>query len=139
MAYLPDAMPLPATDEIDTKEYWEHVTRKEFVVQQCSDCGTFTHPPGPICYACHSFNHKLTPVEGKGQIYSYIICYHPVHPALRDHPPYNVAIVELPEVGGVRFVGNIIDADNDELYVGMPVKATFEERGGVTYPQWLKA
>jgi uncharacterized protein len=139
MAYLPDAMPLPNTEEIDTKEFWQHIQNRDFVVQQCSDCGTFTNPPGPICYNCRSFNHKLTQVEGKGQIYSYIICVHPVHPALVERGPYNVAIIELPEVGGVRFVGNILDAADEELYVGMPVKVTFEERGGVVMPQWLKA
>ena len=139
MAYLPDAMPLPNTEEIDTKEYWARVQNKEFVVQQCVDCDTFTFPPGPICYNCQSFNHKLTAVEGKGQIYSYIIAIHPVHPSLVERGSYNVAIVELPEVGNVRFVGNVIDAADDELYVGMPVKATFEERGGVTMVQWLKA
>jgi hypothetical protein len=139
MAYLPDAMPLPDMTEIETKEYWEHIQNKEFVVQQCADCDTFRHPPGPICFDCRSFNHKLTKVEGKGQIYSYIIAIHPVHSSLVERGPYNVAIVELPEVGNVRFVGNILDAADDELHVGMPVKVTFEERGGVIMTQWLKA
>lgn len=138
MAYLPDNFLLPNTEEIDTKEWWEHAQRKELVIQQCTDCNTFRHPPDPVCFECHSFNFKLTPVEGKGRIYSYIICHHPVHPALREWPPYNVAIIELPGAGNVRMVGNIIDAKDEELYMEMPVKITWEERQGVVIPQWLK-
>jgi hypothetical protein len=32
--------------------------------------------------------------------------WHPVHGALRDHKPYLVVLVELPDADGVRLVGN---------------------------------
>ena len=146
MAYLPDDLPLPRTDEIDTAAWWEKIANNEFVVQQCDDCGIYRNPPAPLCNECLSFNHHLEPVpNATGKIYSYTICYHPVHAALREWPPYNVAIIELDDVsqgtglGGVRFVGNIIDAEHEDLHVGMAVKQTFEERGGVNLVQWLKA
>lgn len=139
MAYLPDEMPIPNTQEIDTREWWEACARRELVIQQCSSCKTYRHPPCPVCYNCWSLDFTWTPVEGKGVVYSYIIAHHPVHPSLRDRPPYNAAIIEMPHLGGVRMVGNIIDAAIEEVHCGMPVEITWEERSGVTFPQWKKA
>ena len=31
-----------------------------------------------------------------------------MHPALKDHGPYIVVLVELPEAGGVRMLGNLL-------------------------------
>ena len=137
MAYLPDGLPLPDTSEIDTKEWWAACARREFVMQQCKKCSTYRYPPAPVCFHCRSFEFTWTRAEGKGYVYSYIITHHAVHAALKGRAPYNAAVIELPHLN-VRMVGNIIDAKNEELYVGMPVKLTWEEREGVSLPQWLK-
>ena len=140
MGYLPDDMPLPNTEEIDTREWWASCARKELVIQQCATCGTFRYPPVPICYQCHSFEFQWTPVSGRGIVYSYIIPYHPTHPALRDQPPYNVVLVELPDAGGVRMVGNLLDVPNEEIRIGMEVKVAWEQKAqGVVLPQWQRA
>ena len=138
MAYLPDELPLPDTEEIDTKEWWAAAARQELVVQQCSSCNTFRHPPAPICFSCHSFESKLVPVSGKGEVISYILPHHPVHPALRDHPPYNVVVVELADAD-VRMVGNLIDTPIEQVKVGQKVQVAWEERGGVVLPQWNRS
>jgi hypothetical protein len=137
MAYLPDAMPLPNTDEIDTKEWWAACQRRQLVVQQCAQCSAFRHPPMPICSNCYSFDFTWTPVSGRGVVYSYIIPHHPVHPALHGHPPYNVVLVELPDAG-VRMIGNLIDTPNNQVRIGLEVEVTWEERGGVVLPQWKR-
>jgi hypothetical protein len=141
MAYLPDEMPLPVTDEIDTKDWWEACQRKELVIQQCANCKTYRHPPIPVCYVCNSMDFTWTPVEGKGEVYTYTIAYHPVHPALQGRDPYNIVVVELTHLkpGTVRMVGNVVDAANEEVHCGMPVQLTWEERGGVALPNWKKA
>ncbi|MBM3945798.1 MAG: hypothetical protein FJ315_00140 [SAR202 cluster bacterium] len=138
MAYLPDDLPLPNTDELDTRVWWEHCAKKELVIQQCAKCKTFRHPPMPVCFNCHSFDFTWTPVEGRGTVHSFTVAHHPVHASLRDRGPYNIVIVDLPHAG-VRMIGNAIDVKNDELYVGMPLALTWETRGGVTMPQWKRA
>ncbi|MBI2913115.1 MAG: OB-fold domain-containing protein [Chloroflexi bacterium] len=137
MAYLPDGLPLPDTNEIDTKDWWAACQRKELVVQQCTDCGTFRHPPMPICHNCHSFAFRWTPVSGRGVVHSFIVPHHPVHPALKGAKPYNVVVVELPDAQ-VRMVGNVIDTPNDQVRIGMDVQVAWEAREGVILPQWKK-
>ena len=136
MAYLPDNLPLPSTEEIDTKEWWAACQRQELTVQQCAACNTFRHPPMPICHQCHSLDFLWTPVSGRGVVFSYILPHHPVHSALREHPPYNVVLVELPDAGGVRMIGNLIDTPIDQVRIGQEVEVTWQERGGVVLPQW---
>ena len=138
MAYLPEDLPLPSTEEIDSKEWWEACARKELVVQQCTSCKAFRHPPQPVCHECSSFEFQWTPVNGKGEVISYILPHHPAHPALKDHGPYNVVVVEL-EDAGVRMVGNLIDTPIDEVKIAQKVQVTWEERGGVTFAQWNQA
>ena len=73
-------------------------------------------------------------------IFSYINVVHPIHPALVNRVPFNVAVVELPGAGGVCMVGNIIDTPFEELHVGMPVEVTFEDIDSeITLPQWKRA
>jgi uncharacterized OB-fold protein len=139
MAYLPEALPLPNTDERETSEFWQGCQCRELAIQCCSNCGTFRHPPVPLCHACHSFDYHWHKVSGKGSVYSYTICHHPAHPALKDHPPYNVVAVELSDAGNVRLIGNILDVPIDAVQVGMPVELVWEERGGVLLPQWKRA
>lgn len=139
MAYLPDGLPLPNIDEIDTRVWWAACQRRELTVQQCATCDAFRHPPVPICHECHSFDFRWTPVGGRGVVFSYILPHHPVHPALRGHPPYNVVLVELPDAGGVRMIGNLIDTPNDRVRIGLDVEVTWQEREGIVLPQWKRS
>ena len=43
-----------------------------------------------------------------------------------DQELYNVVVVELEE--GPFFHSNVIDCDNDDIHVGMPVEVVFEKR-----------
>jgi uncharacterized OB-fold protein len=46
-------------------------------------------------------------------------------------PPYVVAIVALDDDPRVRLVTNIVAAEPDNVYVGLPVQARFEQHDGV--------
>ncbi len=142
MPYMPKGMPLPdTTRDPYTKDWRTHCKNHELVVQRCTRCGTFRHPPQPICYECHSWDYEWRKVSGKGIVFSYIIAHYPAMPILRERVPYNVLIVEIPDAGNVRMVGNLIDGTPDEeIHVGMPVEVTFEEvEEDVTLPQWKRA
>ncbi len=141
MPFMPKGMSLPDINDQFTKEYWEHAKKHELVIQKCNNCGTFRFTPAPICYHCQSFDFEWHKVSGKGTVYSYTIVHYPAHPALKEKVPYNIVLVEIPDAGNVRILGNLIDGTPDEeILIGMPVEVTFEKiNDDVTLPQWKRA
>ena len=96
-------LPLPTYDDIP---HWEGLKRKEFLIQECRDCGVLQHPPRPMCSGCRSLNRGWRKASGKGTVYSYSIIHQAAHPAWREKVPYNVVLVELEE--DVRLVSNVV-------------------------------
>ncbi len=140
MPYMPNGMPLPNVKEPQSKDWWVSCKKHKLVIQRCSECGTFRHPPDVLCYKCRSFKSEWHEVSGKGVVYSFVIPHHPVHSALKDRVPYNVVLVELPDAANIRMVGNLIDCPGNEIKIGMPVEVTWEDiNENVTLPQWKKA
>jgi uncharacterized OB-fold protein len=66
-------------------------------------------------------------VPGTGSVFSYTIAAHPTHPALRGHPPYNIAVVHLDGAGDVRLVTNIMDVATEDITIGMRVRLHWDE------------
>ncbi len=138
MPYLPATLPLPAPS-VDDAGWWQAAREHRLVIQRCSDCGTFRHPPRPICFNCRSLSFEWAEVSGRGSVYSVINCVHPVHPAVKDIGPYNVVLVTLPDAPGVRLVGNVVDTPFEEIAIDMPVQAVFEDvADDVTLVRWRK-
>jgi uncharacterized protein len=69
---------------------------------------------------------KWEEIKGRGRIYSYQRPHHPVHPALNKHGPYIVVLVELPDYGNVRMVGNLLGDPSQPVAIGGAVEAVFE-------------
>ena len=138
---LPEGLPAPAPlpDGLDA-EYWKAAQRHELVVQHCESCGAFQWGPEWICHACLEFDPGFAPVSGRGRIYSYERVWHPVHPALREHGPYVVVLVELPDAGGVRMPGNLVGDPHQPIEIGAAVEAVFEDHADASPPftlvQW---
>jgi uncharacterized OB-fold protein len=73
-------------------------------------------------------------------VYSYTIIHHAVVPLMRDALPYVVAVVELPDAGGVRIVSNLVDMEPAEVEVGMPVRLVWDDVAeGVAVPRFTSA
>lgn len=140
--YLPPGLPMPAAspDGLD-KEYWEATRRHELVVQRCNACQAFQWGPEWLCNACHSFDMGWHRVSGRGRIYSWERVWHPVHPALKDACPYLVVLVELPDAGNVRMVGNLLGNAEDPVVIGTEVEAVFEDHpeAEIALVQWRRA
>jgi uncharacterized OB-fold protein len=137
--YLPAGLPIPApaVDGLD-REYWEAARRHELVVQRCNRCEGFQWGPEWLCHRCHSFELGWHRVSGRGRIYSWERVWHPVHPALKEACPYLVVLVELPDAGNVRMVGNLLGDAMQDVAIGGDVEAVFEDHEGddVTLVQW---
>lgn len=139
ITYLPTGLPRPAAspDGLDT-EFWEAAKRHELLVQRCNRCNTFQWGPEWICHACHTTDVGWHRVSGRGRIFSWERVWHPVHPSLKDACPYLVVLVELPDAGNVRMVGNLLGDAMDEVRIGADVEAVFEDHAadGFTLVQW---
>lgn len=71
-------------------------------------------------------------MSGKGTVVSFTVNHQAWVPGLTV--PYVVAIVELAEQAGLRFVSNIVGGSVDDVAIGMPVRVTFEQIEDVWIP-----
>ena len=129
--------PIPApTLHPDNEGFWEGVKRKELVFQRCKACGSWVHPPRPMCPRCRSVQKEWSPSSGRGTVYSWVTYAEAPHPGFRA--PYSVVLVELEE--GVRLVSNLVDVKPEEISIGMPVEVVFDQvNGEIVLPKFRKA
>jgi uncharacterized OB-fold protein len=128
--------PAPEADGLDAP-YWEGTRAGELRAQRCRACGTWRWGPEWICHACRSFDVGWERVEPRGRIYSWERAWHPVHPALKGHPPYVVVLVELPDAGSIRMVGNLLGDPQQAVRIGAAVEAVFEHHDDAAPPYTL--
>jgi uncharacterized OB-fold protein len=105
--------------------FWAAAKRHELQIQCCGSCGAHIFYPREVCPECLSSDLQWIKVSGKGTVYSYTIAQAPTHPAFAEEVPYVIAIVELAE--GPHLTTNITGCKPDEVRVGMPVVATFDD------------
>jgi len=138
-SYLPDQMGV-LFPEPDTQEFWDRCARGELSFQCCTECGTFRHPPSPVCYRCRAMTYEYVAVSGRGTVYSFTVVTHALSSELQMFVPYNVALIEFEEAPGVRLISNVVDASPEELEVGMPVELQWETTSsGSKLPRFHKA
>lgn len=141
IAYLPPGLPapVPEPDGLDAP-YWAGTRRGELLVQRCERCRAWQWGPEWICHACLSSEVGWTRVEPRGTIYSWERAWHPVHPALKEHGPYIVVLVELPHADGLRMLGNLLGDPRQRVTIGAAVEAVFEPHDAANVPftlvQW---
>lgn len=124
-SYLNPGLAQPKATPLDAP-YWEGLTQNVLRVQQCDSCQGWQWGPEWICHHCLSDQVGFVEVAPEGVIYSYERVWHPVHPALKEQGPYIVVLVELPQAGGVRMVGNLLGDPQQEVPIGAAVTGVFE-------------
>jgi uncharacterized OB-fold protein len=118
-------IPVPSPDGLDTP-YWDGLRDERLLLQRCRACRGWQWGPEWVCHRCRSFDLAYEETEPSGVIYSHQRIWHPVHPALADQGPYIVVLVELPDAGGVRLVGNLLGDPHQDLPIGAAVHGVFE-------------
>jgi uncharacterized OB-fold protein len=99
--------------------FWQHCAASELRFQRCADCLTWRHPPGPACPQCHSLRSRWDLAPAGPTLFSYTVVHHPAAPVLKEAVPYNVAIVAYPTPVPLRLISSVIDAEPEELRIGM--------------------
>lgn len=120
----------PAVTELN-RAYWTGGADGKLLIQRCSGCGRWVHPPVGRCPACGG-DLRPEPVSGRGTVFTFTVNRHPFNPAVPL--PYVIALVELEEQPDLRVTTNIVNCPPDDVTVGMPVKVLFEEQDGLYIP-----
>lgn len=128
--------PLPVLDELN-RQYWEGAREGRLVLLRCPRCQTYVHPPRPGCTSCRHRPLEPSEVSGRGTVYSWSVMHSPGNPGFEDKLPFAVLVVELVEQPRLITIGNLVDADPEELSIGAEVEVCFERvTDEVTLPQW---
>lgn len=122
---------LPRVTE-SNEHFWRGGEAGELRFLRCTPCGTYVHPPAPICPECHSKELAVRAVSGRATVLTFTLNHQPWVPA-PDHP-YAIAIVEIEEQAGLRLMTNIVGCDAEDVHVGMPVRVVFEQHDDVWIP-----
>lgn len=134
---LPDTQnhpPLPKPDQV-SQFFWDGCAEHKLLIQRCTQCGRYNHPPRLVCPACLSTHLEPTQVSGSGVVNTFTIPLQPYDVYYARHVPYALAVVELVEQKHLKMVTNIVEIDPDDVRIGMPVEVVFHEVApGVTLP-----
>jgi len=122
---------LPRVDDTN-RHFWTGGEDGELRLLACDDCGTWIHPPSPICPTCRSKSVAPAAVSGRAVVHTFTLNHQEWLPGVEV--PYVVAIVELPEQEGLRLTTNIVGCTPDEVHIGQAVVVTFEQHEDVWIP-----
>ena len=111
----------PTPDGVD-QYFWDGVERKQFLLQKCSACGALRQPPSPMCAECNALEWETQEATGHATVHSWLVSHHPTEP---DAAPRIIVVLDLEE--GVRFVGNLVECELDDIRFGLPVELTWVE------------
>ena len=117
---------LPQADTL-TQPFWDAARRHALVIQECSECSKVRHPPTAQCSECGSETYGWRTLSGRGSLYSYVIVHQTALPDWRGAVPYNIVMVTPEEAPGLTLYGNVVQFDDSQLKVGLPLVAVFDD------------
>lgn len=140
MGTLPPDWAIPALDA--RNEAW--FTSGTLAVQRCVECDTLQHPPEEICHSCGAMTFTTQVMAPRGTVHSFTVVHYAVNRGLAESVPYAVVLVNLDDAPEIRIVGNLPEVAAEEIRIGMPVVAFWEEKVAedgtvVRLAQWAPA
>lgn len=115
--------PVPNNEWDD--RFWQAIRRGRLELQRCAECGTFRHPPGPVCAHCGATTSEWVNSAGRGEVWSFTVIHPPTLPAFRERTPYGAVVIRLDE--GVFMVSNLVDTPVEQLATGARVTVAITE------------
>jgi uncharacterized OB-fold protein len=121
----------------ENRFFWTSGSDGRLRFLQCEACGTFVHPPRPICPNCQSEAVAPVPVPGTGVVDTYTINHQKWQPML--DLPYVIARVAIDGAPGVYLTTNVVGCPVEAVDIGDAVKVAFEQHDDVWLPLFEKA
>ena len=119
--------PIPVADGV-TAPFWEAVAAHRLVVQRCSECQQFQHPPAGTCTSCTSSNLTFEEVSGRARVHSFTETVSGArHPYFQSVAPYLVGHVELVEQEGIYMASNFPGSTFDDMAVGALTQVEYQQ------------
>src|SRR5271169_6673376 len=112
--------PLPQPDLL-TQFFWDGVAAGRLMILRCDSCGFYVHLPKIVCRRCLSTSLTPTDVSGLGVLTTCTVPLQPFDAYYQAHVPYILAVVELAEQANLKMVTNVVDCEETELRIEMPV------------------
>jgi uncharacterized protein len=133
--------PVPIPDAV-SEFYWDSAKQGRLSIQGFEGIGLLQHPPSPVPEVpgggppLDQAVPVAVEVSGRGTLFSFTILRQPFHPGFVDAIPLMIGLTELDDAPGVRILTNIVDAQPDQLRIGLPMEVVFERRGDMALPQF---
>jgi uncharacterized protein len=119
----------------DSAAHYRGRLDRRLLINRCDGCGTWHHPPKPICPACWSPDVTATEVTGSGTIHLAILLHQgPPAEGVDYTTPYPVVTVELDEQPGLRFTSTVVGSPNGVIAIGERVVLDWIDRSGTPLP-----
>lgn len=122
---------LPAITDLN-REFWTGGAAGELRILRCQTCGTWRHPPRPMCARCHGRDLRYETMSGTGTVFSFVVNHRQWRPGLQV--PYVIVLVELDDESDLRLTSTLIGCPPEDVVIGMAVKVAFDEQDGVFVP-----
>ncbi|MEU5438524.1 OB-fold domain-containing protein [Streptomyces sp. NPDC020719] len=136
MMPFPDAS-VPETDAF-TRAYWDAAAAGRLLIRRCAACERAHHYPREFCPHCWSEDVAWERASGRATLYTWSVVHRNDLPPFDARVPYAAAVVDLVE--GVRMMTEVVECEEAELRVGMPLEVAFRREGdGVAVPVFRPA
>jgi uncharacterized OB-fold protein len=119
----------------DSAPHFRGRLERRLLINRCDDCGTWHHPPKPVCPACLSERISATDVSGAGTIFLTVFLHQgPPAEGVDYAAPYPVITVELDEQPGLRYSSTVVGSPNEDIRIGRRVVLDWIDRAGAPLP-----
>ena len=134
---MPDAPPFRLLPDLGERSgrFWQAGGEGRLEFLRCRACGTYVHPPAPVCPRDYGTALDWAPVSGRARVATFTVNHQPWMPG--PSLPYVVAIVEIEEQPDVRLMTNVVGCAPEDVHIGMSVRVCFEHHPDAEGDVWI--
>ena len=120
----------------ETAFFWTAGKDGRLLIQRCTGCGRYQHPPLPLCPICRTETMAPVPVSGRGTVKTFTVNRQQWFAGMTD--PFVFAAIELSEQAELYVFSNVL-APPEAVHSGLAVTVCFERQDDVWLPLFVLA
>jgi uncharacterized OB-fold protein len=122
MSTMSKPMPVPTPT---TQPFWDALGAHRIRIQYSPSAGRYVFYPRILTPGSLADDLEWREISGTGTLYTFTVSYRAVSPHFAEDVPQILAVVQWDE--GPRFSTEIVNAEPDQLVVGMRVRPVFTD------------